>query len=107
MPRSRRGARGQFTGYMPSLLKSVHPELSISSAAVAIADTFVHDMLERLGAEARTAMRYNRHTTLTARDIQVATRLVLQRGELATRAVAEGQRALLAYHKTRVAPVVK
>lgn len=78
------------------MLKQVHPDLAISSSAMSIMNSFINDLFERLAAEAMRLCQYNKRNTLSARDIQTATRLVLP-GELAKHGVSEGTKAVNKY----------
>ena len=69
-------------------LKQVHPEKSISKKTMLVLDSFVLDVMDKIATEASNVVRMNKKSTLTARDIQTAVRLVLP-GELAQRAVSE------------------
>jgi histone H2B len=65
-----------------------------------IFNSFVKDIFDRIASEAGRISRYNKRQTITAREIQTATRLVLP-GELAKHAVAEGSKALTLFNKTK------
>lgn len=74
----------------------MHPELGISSKAMAILDAFINDMFEKIASEASRLARISGKTTLTSREIQTAVRLLLP-GELAKHAVSEGTKAVTKY----------
>ncbi|GAQ84028.1 Histone H2B [Klebsormidium nitens] len=96
--RGQRNRRRQFTWkiYIHRVLKQVHPELGISSKAMAILDAFINDMFEKIASEASRLARISGKTTLTSREIQTAVRLLLP-GELAKHAVSEGTKAVTKY----------
>ncbi|KAJ4971588.1 hypothetical protein NE237_004687 [Protea cynaroides] len=100
--RMRRRGRKEGVGaiglkrYLYRVLKQVHPELGISSQAMAVLNGFMNDMFERLANEASRLCKYTGNKTLTSREIQAAVRLVLP-GELAKHAVAEGTKAVTTY----------
>lgn len=93
-PRRRRDM-GYQTG-LYRVLKQVHPDLGISQRGMAILQSLVQDVLGRIARDAGRLARYNGRRTLTAREVQSATRLVLK-GELARHAVAEGTKAVTKY----------
>ena len=60
---------------------------------MAIINSFVNDIFERVVVEAGKLARYNKKATLSSREIQTSVRLVLP-GELAKHAVSEGTKAV-------------
>lgn len=86
--------------YIYKVLKQVHPDTGISSKAMSIMNSFVHDIFERLAAESSRLSEYNKRTTITSREIQTAVRLLLP-GELAKHAVNEGTKAVAKYTNTK------
>jgi histone H2B len=78
------------------VLKQVHPDTGISSKAMAILDSFINDIFEKIASEASRLTRYSHKSTLTSREIQTAVRLILP-GELAKHAVSEGTKAVTKY----------
>ena len=85
-----------YSSYIYKVLKQVHPETGISRRAMAIMNSFINDLFERLAAEAGKLVRYNNKATLSSREIQTAVRLLLP-GELAKHAVSEGTKAVSKY----------
>jgi len=77
--------------------KQVHPDTGISNKAMAIMNSFVSDIFERIANEAGRLARYNGRHTITSREIQTAVRLILP-GELAKHAVSEGTKAVTKYN---------
>lgn len=75
------------------MLKQVHPDLKITKQAMLVCESMIRDMFERIAAEAARLVKINYSKTLSSRDIQTATRLVLP-GELAKHAVSEGSKAM-------------
>lgn len=82
--------------YVFRVLKQVHPDLAISSKAMAVLNAFMWDMFERLAGEAGKLADYTRRATLSSREIQDAVRLVLP-GELGKHAISEGSKAVTNY----------
>lgn len=78
-----------YASYIYKVLKQVHPDTGISNKAMAIMNSFVHDLFERLAMEAGRLARYNKHRTMGARDVKSAARLILS-GELAKHAENQG-----------------
>jgi histone H2B len=64
---------------------------------MAAMDDINRDVFERLAREAGRLARYNKKSTITAREIQSAVRLVFP-GELAKHAVFEANRAVAKYN---------
>jgi histone H2B len=85
-----------YSSYIYRVLKSVHPETGISNRAMAIMNSFINDIFERIAAEASNLARYNNKHTLTSREIQSAVRLLLP-GELSKHAVSEGAKSVTKY----------
>eukprot|EP00301_Raphidiophrys_heterophryoidea_P000643 c10324_g1_i1.p1 GENE.c10324_g1_i1~~c10324_g1_i1.p1 ORF type:complete len:181 (-),score=67.76 c10324_g1_i1:62-547(-) len=82
-----------FSTYIYKVLKQVHPDTGISSKAMAIMNSFINDVFERIAVESSRLARYNKKQTLSSREIQTAVRLLLP-GELAKHAVSEGTKAV-------------
>jgi histone H2B len=99
------------------VLKQVHPDTGISNKAMAILNSFVNDIFERIATEASStsiAFRvlcvcfsltshtelaaYSKKSTISSREIQTSVRLILP-GELAKHAISEGTKSVtLVYH---------
>ena len=96
------------------MLKQVHPDTGISNKAMAILNSFVNDIFERIATEAsskfyacppstrlcsdyaRTPIElasYSKKSTISSREIQTAVRLILP-GELAKHAISEGTKSV-------------
>ncbi|XP_019460175.1 PREDICTED: late histone H2B.L4-like [Lupinus angustifolius] len=82
-----------YNKYIFKVLKQSHLDLGISSKAIEIMNNFINDMFDKLVHESSQLALYNKKTSITARDIQTAVRLVLP-AELAKHAVFEGARAV-------------
>ena len=85
-----------FNIYIFRVLKQVHPEVGMSKKAMAIMNSFVKDTLDRIATEAGNLVQYNKRSTLDARAVQAAVKLVLP-GELAKHAESEAQKAVQKY----------
>ena len=110
--------------FLFSVLKQVHPDTGISNKAMAILNSFVNDIFERIATEASSAYlcnftfisnvwrvfvlselaSYSKKSTISSREIQTSVRLILP-GELAKHAISEGTKSvtstwpsLLSYH---------
>ncbi|KAH7994242.1 hypothetical protein HPB51_026447 [Rhipicephalus microplus] len=90
--RRRRRHEG-YSCYICKVLKEVHPDTGISGKAMAIMNSFVAAILDRIGKEAAKLSSCPHDSTITAREIQTVTRLLLP-GELAGHAVSEGTEAV-------------
>ena len=96
-PRTQKRSFSSYSTYIYRVLKQVHPNTGISNKAMAIVNSFVTDVLERIGGEAGRLARYNKRNTISSREIQTAARLILP-GELAKHAVSEGTKAVTKYN---------
>ena len=85
-----------YSLYIYKVLKQTHPDTGISQKAMSIMNSFVNDIFERIASEASKLAAYNKKSTISAREIQTAVRLILP-GELAKHAVSEGTRAVTKY----------
>uniref|UniRef100_A0A914Q2B7 Histone H2A/H2B/H3 domain-containing protein n=1 Tax=Panagrolaimus davidi TaxID=227884 RepID=A0A914Q2B7_9BILA len=86
-----------FKIYIYRVLKQCHPDISISSMAMSCMNSFVKDIFERLAFEAARVAKYNGKKTLSAKEIQTATRLLLP-GDISSHAVNEGTKAITAFN---------
>lgn len=94
------------------MLKQVHPDTGISNKAMAILNSFVNDIFERIATEASSESRvitsifkphgsfsptelaaYSKKSTISSREIQTSVRLILP-GELAKHAISEGTKSV-------------
>ena len=82
-----------FSVYIYKVLKQVHQDTGISKRSMAIMNSFINDVFEKIALEASKLVRYNKKQTLSAREIQSATKLLLP-GELAKHAIIEGAKAV-------------
>ena len=92
-PSKKQRREESYKRYVFKVLKQIHPDLGISSKAMAVMHAFVSDQFEKITEEAARLTTVGKHKTLTAREVQTAVRLVLP-GELAKHAVAEGKKAV-------------
>ncbi|KAF8636552.1 hypothetical protein AX17_003364 [Amanita inopinata Kibby_2008] len=89
--KKRRKARKEtYSSYIYKVLKQVHPDTGISNKAMAILNSFVNDIFERIATEASKLATYSKKSTISSREIQTAVRLILP-GELAKHAISEGE----------------
>lgn len=91
-----------YSSYIYKVLKQTHPDTGISQKAMSIMNSFVNDIFERIASEASKLAAYNKKSTISAREIQTAVRLILP-GELAKHAVSEGTRAVTKYTSSATA----
>ena len=89
-PRSTRRAAPALT-HPP--LPPPRPETGISKKGMSVMNSFVHDVFDKVMAEAAKLTRYNKKATISSREVQTAVRLSLP-GELAKHAVSEGTKAV-------------
>ena len=79
--------------YISRVLKSVFPEIGITLPSISIMDSFVKDIFERIASEAQNLARNYGKTTISVKEIETATKLILK-GDLNKHAVSEGQSAI-------------
>ncbi len=82
-----------YSSYVFRVLKQVHPQHGISTKSMAVVNSFVNDIFERIAREAGHLARRNKRNTITSREIQTAVRLIMP-GELSKHAVSEGTKAV-------------
>jgi len=82
-----------YATYIYKVLKQVHNDRGISKRGMAVMNSFVQDIFERIVTEAGHLARVNHKSTVGTREIQTAVRLILP-GELAKHAVSEGTKAV-------------
>lgn len=88
-----------YSTYIYKVLKQVHHDIGISNKAMAIMNSFINDIFERVALEAANLVRMNGTKTLSSREIQTAVRLILP-GELAKHAISEGTKAVTKYNQS-------
>mmetsp|Transcript_3270 Transcript_3270/g.4754 ORF Transcript_3270/g.4754 Transcript_3270/m.4754 type:complete len:135 (+) Transcript_3270:3623-4027(+) len=96
----KKARKENFSVYIHKVLKQVHPDDNISKISVKILDDQIHQMFEEIAKEAGKICTKEGKSTLGAREIQTAVRLVLP-GELAKHAVSEGVKAVQKYDPTQ------
>lgn len=96
----RRTRHESYSSYIFKVLKQCHPDISISKKAMAIMNSFVTDIFERIASEAAKLSVYNKRSTITSKEIQTAVRLVIP-GELAKHAVSEATKSISKYDGTK------
>ncbi|KAJ7204699.1 histone-fold-containing protein [Mycena pura] len=82
-----------YASYIYKVLKQVHPDTGISNKAMAILNSFVNDIFERIASEASKLAQYSKKSTISSREIQTSVRLILP-GELAKHAISEGTKSV-------------
>ncbi|GAM18128.1 hypothetical protein SAMD00019534_013030, partial [Acytostelium subglobosum LB1] len=71
--------------------------VTISTMSMAVMNSFVFDIFERIATEAGLLARKRKRKTLHSRDIQVAVRIILS-GELAKHAIVQGMTAVSKFY---------
>jgi histone H2B len=89
----RRTRHETFSVYIYKVLKQVHGDTGVSKKSMAIMNSFINDIFEKISLEASKLVRYNKKHTLSAREVQSAVKLLLP-GELAKHAIIEGAKAV-------------
>jgi histone H2B len=86
-----------FQTYIHKVAKQVNQELGISKQAMAVMDSMVADMFQRLAGEACNLTHYGRAmVTLGEQQVKTATALILS-GDLAYHGKQEADKAMTAY----------
>ena len=85
-----------FNLYIFKVLKQVHPDIGMSKRAMNVMNGFVHDTFDRIANEAGNIVKYNKRSTMDARAVQCACKLVLP-GELSKHAETEANKAVNKY----------
>src|ERR1700733_5477533 len=96
----RRNRHETYSSYIFKVLRQCHPEINISKKAMAIMNSFVNDIFERIAGESSKLAAYNKRSTITSKEVQTAVRLILP-GELAKHAVSEGTKAVTKYTSSK------
>ncbi|CAO1620273.1 unnamed protein product [Jaminaea pallidilutea] len=91
--KSRKARKETYSTFIYRVLKQVHPDTGISTKAMAILNSFVQDIFERIASEASKLASYNKKSTISSREIQTAVRLILP-GELSKHGISEGTKAV-------------
>ncbi|GJE86914.1 histone-fold-containing protein [Phanerochaete sordida] len=89
-----------YSSYIYKVLKQVHPDTGISNKAMAILNSFVNDIFERIATEASKLASYSKKSTISSREIQTSVRLILP-GELAKHAISEGTKSVTKFSSSK------
>ncbi|KAH7889218.1 histone-fold-containing protein [Phlebopus sp. FC_14] len=99
--KKRKKARKEtYSSYIYKVLKQVHPDTGISNKGMAVLNSFVNDLFERIANEASKLATYTKRSTISSREIQTAVRLILP-GELAKHAISEGTKSVTKFSAGR------
>ena len=100
-PRKKKKKDHQYKTHMGAVLLQIHPDIKLSTTAVATMNSFLNDMFKRIVEEAtKLAHRPQRKTKrswITVREIQTSSCRLLLPGELAKHAISEGTKAVTKY----------
>lgn len=102
------GNRNSFAYYIHKVLKTVHPgaegdkiaKCTLSIKGMAVCDSLVQEIYEKLSREAIDLTRKSKKRTLGSLEIQTAVRLCLP-GELAKHAIGDGTKAVTNFQQQR------
>lgn len=92
----KRSRHESYSSYIFKVLRQCHPEVNISKKAMAIMNSFVNDIFERVAHESSKLAAYNKRSTISSKEVQTAVRLILP-GELSKHAVSEATKAIAKY----------
>ncbi|KZT70167.1 histone-fold-containing protein [Daedalea quercina L-15889] len=96
----RKTRKETYSSYIYKVLRQVHPDTGISNKAMAILNSFVNDIFERIATEASKLASYSKKSTISSREIQTSVRLILP-GELAKHAISEGTKSVTKFSSTQ------
>ncbi|KAI1695665.1 core histone h2A/H2B/H3/H4 domain-containing protein [Ditylenchus destructor] len=99
--RKKKKSTTSFELYIHRVLKQIHPDTRISKDGMAVMNSLIGDLLERIATESENlskksksaAAKQGTQSAITARDVQCALRFLLP-GELSMHAIAEGTKAV-------------
>lgn len=100
LPRKAKKARKthDYSTYIYKVLKQTHKDKGMSKKGMAVMNSLVKDIFEKISKEASQLAEYDHNRgTLMEKDIQTAVRLIFP-GELGKHAVSEGVRAITKFH---------
>ena len=95
----KRSRKESYSVYMYKMLKQVHPDTGISSKAMGIMNSCIN-IFECISGEALRLAHYNKHSTITSREMQTTVRLLLP-GELTKHTVSKGTKAVIKYTSSK------
>ena len=91
----RRAGKKSFKSFIGKVNKASRKNLTLSSKAAAVLNSFVNDMFDRIAVQAAAVARSSKQSTLKASTIQTAVRLTLP-ADLARHAAGQASKAVLA-----------
>ena len=86
----------KFDIYIHKVLKDIHPDTGISSESLCLINVVINSLGKLISDKAVFLTQNRKARTISTRDIQCATQLVLP-GELSKHGVSEGTKALLKF----------
>ncbi|EIW85148.1 histone-fold-containing protein [Coniophora puteana RWD-64-598 SS2] len=92
-PKRRRTRRETYNVHIYRVLKQVHPNSGITNRAMAIMNSFVNDVFDRLANEASRLAILSKRSTISHREIQTSAKLLLP-GELGRHALSEANKSV-------------
>ncbi|KAJ8423809.1 hypothetical protein Cgig2_026464 [Carnegiea gigantea] len=95
-----------YRRYLRRVMKTIEPDMRISSRAITVINSFLNDVFEKLVEEATKLSVQTGKKTLASKEIQGAVRFVLP-GDLAKHAFAEGNKAWANYLRFKRKPLNK
>uniref|UniRef100_A0A914H4K7 Histone H2A/H2B/H3 domain-containing protein n=1 Tax=Globodera rostochiensis TaxID=31243 RepID=A0A914H4K7_GLORO len=88
-----------YNVYIRRVLKKFHPDIDITAKSLAIVNSFINDMFNRICADATRIASIEGRKTIKMRDMDNAIKLVMPDG-LAKRTVSAGIKALTKYKES-------
>lgn len=86
--------------YIYKVLKQIHPDAGITKKGMQVMTDYVSDMFDRLCLETKDLCEHTKSRTAASRDVQTATRLLLN-GGLAKHAVSDGTKAVTKFRQEK------
>ena len=93
-----RKGKQTFSTYIFKTLKAEVGEFGMSKRGMAVMNSVVTDVFERLMKEARNLATYAKKATVGSKEIEAATKFILP-GQLSKHAVAEGKKAVAKFEQ--------
>ena len=94
--KTRKRNEANYHLYIHKVLKKVHPNLSIQQKSIAFVNSLVEHLVKELTKKSANVTRAARKSTVQARHMQAAAKLILP-GDLANQAVRAGRNAATAF----------
>ena len=89
-----------FSIFIYKKLLPIYPDISISSKAISIINSYVNYVFDRIASEASQLAVKNKRSTISSQMIRIAVKSLLP-AKLAKRVVVEGDKAITRYNLSK------